>query len=99
MSVAATRTDSEIVATIRQLDDNGTSQDDDADDDVDDELQPPAPPTSADVINALAVINRWMESSDVQQGLQLVAQLEELTEHCISKSMKQATIKHCFQAA
>ena len=100
VSVAATRTDSEIVAAVRQLDDNGTSQDDDADDDVDDELQPPAPPTSADVINALAVINRWMESqSDVQQGFELVAQLEELTEHCISKSMKQATIEHYFQAA
>ena len=100
VSVAATHTDAEIVAAVRQPDDNSVSQDDADEDDVDDGMQPSAPPTSADVINALAVTRRWLETqTDVQLGFSLVAQLEELTEQCVSKSMKQASIKQYFSLA
>ena len=100
VSVAAIRTDAEIVAAVRQPDDNSVSQDDADEDDVDDGMQPSAPPTSADVINALAVTRRWLETqTDVQLGFSLVAQLEELTEQCVSKSMKQASIKQYFSLA
>lgn len=85
-----TMTDEAIIESVTSQHD-----DDDDDDDIGDSMERP-PPTTADAMEALAVLRNWMECSnaDTKNGFKMVADLENIV--ISSRPMQQKSITDFF---